>query len=710
MAIFRFTMFGSSTTDRARVPSASLKGSFKRLAVDRSRQESCDRNLENDGYQSSSDLLSSNTLQSSMQSRVRLSNTQLLDLAHEASDKVDFRRLTNRQASLRNWKWKTVANAFTAFSHGDGFESAQEVLATGEMKASLNELAHILSTATDVDHDVMMRSVYKDYIHGSVVHVVGPSVKSVSTSSGVKAEVESKLTVKTSAFERSRMFKNHEQWCFLEYFEKMSSADSFTVTLTSVPKSELLAGKMKADRVDELPDLTAAYLIENISASNLVRVVFFAQASLHEHEPQFDPLNSSHSTNSESQRGSQLAWSKKRQQRLMRLAAGASQLPDVVRRRRFGTQLLADCSAFEAKNSRCTCCAKSLRFLTRKKRCHVCGYIVCHQCWSIHSMETRAGRVSSVRACKRCVEFVHNGDYSCVNQQTRGRIQIVPDSPSHPSSETPGKALTNFLYDALQNSSGDKRKSVMSVVRHLMNQEKEEAESRSECSSPRRLTDNDAKKYANALHDGMLHVEPLPLEECVLATVEGRNYPLNMARDAGTLSKTPMPKDEQLRIAAIERGGFSKITDTDELDLICELLAREMKCSTGLVTLISEDEQHVLASNLLPFRQLHMPREQSFCQHTIMNTEPLLVPHPESDIRFQNLPALLAHEMRFYLGFPLKDENNQVVGSVCCIDGTSRDVSASQYSAMKKLAETASKVVQIKGKQIRMADLKTATA
>ncbi|ETO69623.1 hypothetical protein F444_13814, partial [Phytophthora nicotianae P1976] len=685
-----------SRSDRSRPTVASFKSGLKRLTVERSWHDSWGTTKEMSFADSEADQ--------EPQSRVRLGNTQLLQLARDATDKVDFRRLTNRQASLRNWKWKAVANDFTAFSHGDGIEAAQEVLATGEMKASLNELSHILSTNTATDHDMVMRSLYKDYIHGAIVHVVDPSL-GASSSSVKKPDMESKLTVKTSAFERSRMFKNHEQWCFLEYYEKMSSADAFTVTLASVPEKELLAGKMKADRVDDLPDLTAAYLIEKIPSSNSVRVVFFAQAALTEEEPQFDQSNISHS--SDSSRGHQLARSKKRQKRLMRLAAGASQLPDVVRRRRFGTQPLADCTAFEANNSRCTCCAKSLRFLTRKKRCHICGYMICHQCWSIHSMETRDGRVSSVRACTRCVEFVNNGDYSRVDQENRGRIEIVSGS-GLPSSDPPGKALTNFLHEALQTSSGSKRKSVMSVIRHLMNQEKEDAEVRSECSSVTssvRLTDDDAKKYTDALDKGMLRVEILPVEDCVLANSKGRNYPLNTAPDLETMSKPPMPKDEQERITAIEKGGFSKITDTDELDLICELVAREMKCSTGLVTLINEDEQHVLASNVPPFRQLHMPRDQSFCQHTIMNDEPLLVPNPESDIRFQNLPALHAHDLRFYLGFPLKDENDQVVGSVCCIDNTSREVTASQYSAMKKLAETASKVVQIKGKQAtRMSD------
>ncbi|UIZ24179.1 hypothetical protein KXD40_008170 [Peronospora effusa] len=688
-----------SLSDRSHLSVSSFKSDIKRLTVEHLRLDSWDRTTKNisyDGSEVDQDL-------HSKPSRVRLGDTQLLQLAREATDKTDFHRLSNRQASLSNWKWKTIANEFTAFSHGDGLESAQEVLATGEMKASLNELSHILCTATDADHDMVMRSVYKDYIHGAVVHVVDPSLGSPSASA-MKSEMESKLTVKTSAFERSRMFKNHEQWCFLEYYEKMSNADAFTVTLASVPGEDLLAGKMKADRVDELPDLTAAYLIEKIPSSNLVRVVFFAQAELNERQPQFDQSASfmSQSHGSEGSHGKQLAHSKKRQKRLMRLAEGASQLPDVVRRRRFSVQSLANFLAFEAKNTRCTCCAKSLRFLSRKKRCHVCGYIICHQCWSIHSMETRDGRVSSVRACTRCFEFVNNGDYSRVDQRLRGRAEILPDvSNNLPSADPPGKALTNFLHDALQNSSGNKQQTIMSVIRHLMSQEKE-TDIRSSMSSSMRLTDDDAKQCTDALDNGMLRVEVLPVEKCVLANVKGRNYPLNMAPDAESLSKPPMPKDEQMRIAAIEKGGFSKITDTDELDWICELVAREMKCSLGLVTLISEDEQHILAANALPFRQVHMPRDHSFCQHTIMNDEPLLVPHPESDVRFQNLPPLLANDLKFYLGFPLKDANDQIVGSVCCFDTSSHEVSASQYSSMKKFAETASKVVQIKGKQALM--------
>lgn len=626
--------------------------------------------------------------------RVRLDNSQLVQIAHDAADKVDFQRLTDRQTSLRNWKWKTVANDFTAFSHGDGIEAAYEVLATGEMKASLNELSFILSSTTGSDHDMVMRSLYKDYIHGAVVHVVDPSL-GTSSASGYKLDMESRLTVKTSAFERSRMFNNHEQWCFLEYYEKASNADAFTVTLTSIPEQELLIGKMKSDRVDELPNLTAAYLIEKIPESDSVRVVFYAQAALLE-GPQFD--HAVHSNGCDNNLVRLPAHAKKRQKRLMRLAIGASKLPEVVRGRRFGTQPLADRSAFEAKNSRCTCCAKSLHLLPRKKRCHVCGYLICHQCWSIHSTESRDGRVSSVRACTRCVEFVNNGNYSHVNQEKRGRIEIVSDA-TLPLADPPGKVLTNFLHTALQTSSGKKRSSVLSVIRHLMEQEKVEADARLERSSVStssvRLTNDDLE---SAL--GALEIQTLPVEECVLANPKGRNYPLNMAPEPTTMSSCPMPNNEQERLAAIQKGNFSKITDTEELDLICELLAREMQCSMGLVTLISENEQHVLASNVPPFRQLHMPRNESFCQHTIMNDEPLLVPHPESDIRFQNLPALLAHDMRFYLGFPLKDENNQVVGSVCCLDNKSHEITASQYSAMKKLAETASRVMQIKGKQV----------
>ncbi|TDH66407.1 hypothetical protein CCR75_008804 [Bremia lactucae] len=631
-----------------------------------------------------------------LQSRVLLSNEQLLQIVHEASEKVDFRRLSNRQASLSHWKYKTIANNFTTFSHGDGIEAACEVLATGEMKASLNELNHILSTNTTKDHGMVMRGLYKDYIHGAVVHIIDPSQEATFVKT---SEMDSRLTVKTSAFERSRMFRNHEQWCFLEHFEKGSSSDSFTVTLASVPEQYLVAGKMKADRVDDLPDLTAAYLIEKIPASNSVRVVFFAQAAFNEPNARFD--QSIRNVMGGMNPTSQLHFSKKRQKRLMRLATGVSRLPDVVRRRRFGVQSLADRTSFEATNSRCTCCAKSLSFLRRKRRCHMCGYITCYQCWSLHSMESRDGRITSVRACIRCVGFVNNGDYSQVNQRKLGRVEIFSDS-TFPSADPPGKALTNCLHDALQNSSGSKRKTIMAVIRHILNQEQAEASSnptRSSLTSSIRLTDEDFDLYNDALDKGIFHVDPLPVEKCVLANVKGRNYPLKTAAEPTKMNDYPMPYDEQKRLSAIQNGGFANITDTEELDLICELLVREMNCTIGIVTLITKEEQHILASNLLPLRQLHMPREESFCQHTIMNEEPLLVPHPEADIRFQNLPALHAFNVKFYFGFPLKDNCGQVVGSVCCFDGKTHDVTASHYSSMKKLAETASKVVQIKGKQ-----------
>ena len=113
----------------------------------------------------------------------------------------------------------------------------KEVMATGKMKASLNELAYILRSTTDAGYDMVIRSLYKDYIHGAVVHVVDVSPGS-SSSSAMKRMVDAKLTIKTSAFDRSRIFKKHEHWCFLEYCKKTNDIDTFTVTLTSIPEND----------------------------------------------------------------------------------------------------------------------------------------------------------------------------------------------------------------------------------------------------------------------------------------------------------------------------------------------------------------------------------------------------------------------------------------------------------------------------------------
>lgn len=120
---------------------------------------------------------------------------------------------------------------------------------------------------------------------------------------------------------------------------------------------------------------------------------------------------------------------------------------------------------------------------------------------------------------------------------------------------------------------------------------------------------------------------------------------------------------------------------------------------------------HVLAATNPMFLHAAVPREQGFCQHTIMTTKPFVATHPEADVRFHEIVGVKALSIRYYVGFPLLvpiaettgySETEMPVGTLCCIHSIARaELTRSQYATMKRLTETASRLIQLKGRQLQ---------
>lgn len=691
-------------------------------------------------------------------SKVQLSDAELLTRARRVSGRIDFPALSSPSALKNSWKAKGRANGFTTYArdrsdiqrrrqpqpppHHHASVPEYEVLSVGELACSLEEVAFALRSSSDAHYNAAMSGIYKkEFIYGSIVHVVSGNQQERASGGGDERQVPfTQASVKTGTFVKSGMFTQNEQWCFLELFRRSAINRSFFVTCSSMHERELFAGKAQQGRIDHLHGLITGYWVEALPEGRSVRIVFYGQFTPdggngmtleQQQQQQYDGDGGTYTT---------VATTKKR---LMRFARAAGRLEEVIRRRRLGAQTLADRSAFDPKNSRCICCTKSLGLLTAKKRCYLCGYAVCDNCWSIQNMEASSGHITTLRVCRRCLEFVDNGDYSQVDPDTLGPARIVADQPeaaeptptartasfSSASSTPAGRSraptsLSDLLQDALKDEYYASRKqSVMTVMQQLMEEEKagdvraKTKHSFTAVSKPpsvkserSRTGEASASSKASATStpknekleelEKMIQGESVPLEECDHATASGRRtYAIKVSENASVAMEAPIPDDEQNRLDAIDKGNLLKMTDTAELDLICSLAAREMKCSTSVVTIVGQHEQVVLASNVEPMRQTNLPRNETFCQHTVMDTKPLIVPHPEADIRFQNIAARTQNDkdFRFYCGFPILGENNAVVGAFCCLDEQSHEMTQSQYTTMQKLAATASKVVQLKG-------------
>ncbi|KAE9021947.1 hypothetical protein PF011_g4697 [Phytophthora fragariae] len=641
---------------------------------------------------------SSSSSRSLPKPRVHVDDNELCIRAEAVARAMDFRGLAGSTDADCRWTLNKSRGSFTTYARRPlaGQTRPLQVLAAGEIRCHLHEVVRVLNATNDLAHNAAMSGLYrKDFIYGSVVHVVPSDAEPKLAELLQKQEsTTTRVAVKTGTFVHSSMFSPNEQWCFLERAQlvraqssESQTVNSFTLTLSSLDEKELEAGKVTGHRrVNMLHNVNAGYLVEQLHGSRYARVVFFGQFDGR------DPETPGH------------AGASQMRARLMRLAEGATRLPDVVRRRRFGAQTMADRAAFAAKNSHCICCTKSLRLLTRKHRCHLCGHYVCDRCWSLQEMETHTTRrITPVRVCSRCLEFVESGDYSAVKPSSLGNLEVRRDPLNQPPAN---KTLARLLRRELRSSSGARKNSVRAVIQCLVNQEAEEAERRAKTQAESRsipLTSDSAdREYLGAL-DGGLSVHQVPLhQQCVLANASKRDYPITMPKTAanGSVPDAPIPVNEKDRLAAIARSRILELEDASELDMLCCLAATQLDCKFSSVTVVTAEHMTVLGSNLEELRRVQLPREHSFCQHTVMTSKPLLVPHPEADVRFQNINGRTAFDVRFYCGFPIVGvDNRTVIGSFCCMDQKTRDLTQSQYSAMKKLASAAGLVVRARARR-----------
>jgi len=155
-----------------------------------------------------------------------------------------------------------------------------------------------------------------------------------------------------------------------------------------------------------------------------------------------------------------------------------------------------------------------------------------------------------------------------------------------------------------------------------------------------------------------------------------------------------------------------RISDVQDLDLLCDLAVRASGCPNAFVSIMGTKHLHILAASNPAFRHATMPREHTVCQHTILTPKPFMIAHPEADGRFHELGAIKALSTRCYLAFPLivpineDDEETMAgempMGTLCCVTPEARsELTRSQFTTLKRLADTASRLVLSKGRQLQ---------
>ncbi len=135
-----------------------------------------------------------------------------------------------------------------------------------------------------------------------------------------------------------------------------------------------------------------------------------------------------------------------------------------------------------------------------------------------------------------------------------------------------------------------------------------------------------------------------------------------------------------------------EILDTspeEELDELAEIASAICDTPISLITLIDQERQWFKSKIGVDLSET--PREYSFCQYALDKpNEVLIVSDPLHDERFKNNPFVVSEpEIRFYAGAPLQTPDGNVLGTLCVLDSTPKEISEPQKKALSLLAKKA---------------------
>ena len=147
-------------------------------------------------------------------------------------------------------------------------------------------------------------------------------------------------------------------------------------------------------------------------------------------------------------------------------------------------------------------------------------------------------------------------------------------------------------------------------------------------------------------------------------------------------------QDEPARLAALQRYDVLDTPREAPFERITGLVRAVLAVPISTLSLIDSDRQWY--KSCVGMDSIDLPREFSFCTHTIKAREPLFIPNTLEDPRFAKYPSVTGEPfIRSYLGVPLSSPDGYNLGALCALDLKPRDFSPGQVEVLKSFAALA---------------------
>jgi len=142
---------------------------------------------------------------------------------------------------------------------------------------------------------------------------------------------------------------------------------------------------------------------------------------------------------------------------------------------------------------------------------------------------------------------------------------------------------------------------------------------------------------------------------------------------------------EAERLKDLERLGIIDSSAERAFNDLARLAAYICDTPISAISLVDEKRQWFKADIGLGLTETH--RDVSFCGHSILSSEVLVVEDSTQDPRFHDNPLVQAGpKIRFYAGAPIFSDRGYPLGAICAIDTKPRKLSIGQIEALQRLA------------------------
>ncbi len=171
----------------------------------------------------------------------------------------------------------------------------------------------------------------------------------------------------------------------------------------------------------------------------------------------------------------------------------------------------------------------------------------------------------------------------------------------------------------------------------------------------------------------------------------------------GAMKIAPRPPDEGNRLKALAEYSIIDSASEEIFDDFAFIASQVCKTPISLISFIDETRQWFKAKIGVPVSEV--PRDITFCSHTILGSEPFIVPDSLKDDRFFATPLAMGNPpTRFYAGMPLQTPSGHSIGTLCVVDHVPRNLSLDQVQALRVLGRQVMNVIGLRSK-VRKAGL-----